>query len=380
MKIKLSFLIILILLCLNSYAQDNEKLKELKKNILKEESELENLQKRRTNTIKQLSLISSQIEDYKRFVMDINKEIEINTKYLNTIKEEITQTNIKIKKIKNDIIKSNIYVIDNLKYSYIMIISTATNSENLLKILEIITKANAKLDTKIQELNINTQKKETLIHNRSQKINELEDFKKSKQEALNMLRLKNKKYTNTLTILKQTAAGRKEYIDFLKFQLKQLDDELNKASTFNISSNHNKSDLNFVKMQGRMGWPVHGKITEPYGNVYMKDAGINFFRKGINIRPNRSGNILCVAPGTVIFADYIKGFDDIVVIKHSKSYYTVYGHMTKLNVKAGDHVNAGNPIGILELDINNNLGLYFEIRKNKVALNPLLWLSGNKRR
>ena len=118
-------------------------------------------------------------------------------------------------------------------------------------------------------------------------------------------------------------------------------------------------------------WPVEGKVINPF---------INNARKrhlGIDIKTDCSIPIKAAEDGKVIFAgDSIKAYGNLIIIKHAKRFNTVYGHVGQIAVKEGQTVKKGELIGFTgKLNNHGVCGVYFEIRKNAIPVDPLVFLS-----
>lgn len=118
-------------------------------------------------------------------------------------------------------------------------------------------------------------------------------------------------------------------------------------------------------------WPVHGKVISRFGpkaNGRQND--------GINIAIKRNEKIRAVAPGTVVYAgNELKGFGNLVLIRHHGGYTSAYAHNARLLVRRGDKIAQGQVIAL-----GGSSGsvtrpqLHFEIRKGRTAINPLIVL------
>ncbi len=358
----------------NGYSQKNNttsEIKQLLKEIRKEEAELKKLRGQKATTVKRIAATQSKINNYRKILRTLDNEIYFLTDRLKVINEEIKRYTKNIDTIKKDVSRSNIFVIDNLGYSYIKIITTAKKTENTVKTLEIMSKANNFLNEKVIELNSSIEKLNELTYEQKSKLNSLSSMKREKDSAIKALNREQLEYNRELTLLKNDEAGRIEYIEMLNFQHKELDNKIKTDSNMVINS----SNREFVALKGRMAWPITGRVIEKYGNRYVKEANVNMFNKGIKILPTSSSDVLNVYTGTVIFADYMKGFENLVVVSHGGAYYTVYGNLSYLNVSNGDKVGSGEILGRVEVTgDNNSSSLYFEIRQKEEALNPLEWL------
>jgi len=119
---------------------------------------------------------------------------------------------------------------------------------------------------------------------------------------------------------------------------------------------------------GKFSWPVTGaKITSKFGKRWGRQ------HKGIDIIGNKS--ILAADNGVVTFAGRKNGLGNAVIINHQNGYQTVYGHLSKINVKKGQIVEKGEKIGVMG-NTGNSTGthLHFEIHKNGTPKNPLNYL------
>lgn len=119
---------------------------------------------------------------------------------------------------------------------------------------------------------------------------------------------------------------------------------------------------------GKFAWPVSGaKITSKFGKRWGRQ------HKGIDLIGNKS--ILASDTGVVSFAGKKNGLGNAIIIDHKNGYQTVYGHLSKINVKKGQVVEKGEKIGVMG-NTGNSTGthLHFEVHKNGTPQNPLKYL------
>jgi murein hydrolase activator len=84
--------------------------------------------------------------------------------------------------------------------------------------------------------------------------------------------------------------------------------------------------------------------------------------------------VRAVHEGTVAYADLFSGYGNLVIIEHGDKTHSLYGYMSSLSVSKGDHVDAQAPLGGSGLDPSGNAALYFELRVDGKAVDPLQWL------
>ena len=123
-----------------------------------------------------------------------------------------------------------------------------------------------------------------------------------------------------------------------------------------------------VKTSGRFNWPVQGRLLSIYGS---KGEGLQ--NDGINIVAPRGASVRAAGSGTVAYAgNELRGFGNLLLIKHSGGWVTAYAHNDRLLVKRGDKVRNGQIVA--KVGASGNVirpQLHFEIRKGKRAFNPL---------
>jgi murein DD-endopeptidase MepM/ murein hydrolase activator NlpD len=120
-------------------------------------------------------------------------------------------------------------------------------------------------------------------------------------------------------------------------------------------------------------WPLKGEIVSSFGP---KVGGLH--NDGINIAAAEGTPVKAAAAGTVAYAgDDLKGFGNLVLIRHSDGWITAYAHLATMNVTKGDEVNAAQTIGTVgQTGSVDSPQLHFELRHGKEAIDPTGKLSG----
>lgn len=118
--------------------------------------------------------------------------------------------------------------------------------------------------------------------------------------------------------------------------------------------------------------PVSGTITSRFGN---RESIRSYSHSGLDIGAPKGTAIKAAAGGTVTFAGYSGGYGYVVKISHGSGIQTYYAHCSKLYVKKGDTVSAGDKIAAVG-STGNSTGnhLHFEVIKNGTSLNPQHYL------
>lgn len=172
---------------------------------------------------------------------------------------------------------------------------------------------------------------------------------------------------NTLNKIKKSISGDKVYLAELQRNETRLKAEIAKAAK------RNAVPMNGIGQQrGKLPWPLKGKLLHRFGE--RQTGQIDW--KGVVIDANYGQAVKAVYPGTVVFAEYLRGYGLVVLLDHGKGDMTLYGFNQSLMKKEGDKVTAGETLALAgDTGGQSRPALYFEIRRNSKAENPRNWLS-----
>ena len=116
------------------------------------------------------------------------------------------------------------------------------------------------------------------------------------------------------------------------------------------------------------GWPAKGKVTKRFSN---KENGF----KGLQITNKQGASVLAAAHGTVVYAgNALRGYGNLIILKHNDDYLSAYAHNSKLLVKEKQEVKAGQKIAEMGSSDSSVTALRFEIRYRGQAVNPAKYL------
>ena len=134
----------------------------------------------------------------------------------------------------------------------------------------------------------------------------------------------------------------------------------------------------FAGLKGRLPWPASGLIEIGFGKVVNPRFNTVTFQKGLDIRASSGSPIRAVAPGRVVYASWLRGYGNLVIVDHGGGYHTVLAHLARFAAAVGSEVEAGAELGAVG-DTGSLKGpyLYFELRKNGIAVDPAGWLAAS---
>ena len=119
-------------------------------------------------------------------------------------------------------------------------------------------------------------------------------------------------------------------------------------------------------------WPVPGRILHRFGDPR---AGGQMRWQGVHLTAPGGTDIVAVGSGTVVFADWLRGFGMLCIIDHGGATMSLYGHADTLYKELGDLVEGGEPIASVGRSGGlSSVGVYFEIRRDGKPVDPQTWL------
>ena len=128
----------------------------------------------------------------------------------------------------------------------------------------------------------------------------------------------------------------------------------------------------FEALKGRLRLPVRGDVVNRFGKP-RADTGLAW--KGLLIRADQGAPVLAVAPGRVAYADWLRGFGNLIIIDHGDGYMSLYGYNESLLKQPGETVSSGDAVArVGSSGGGEGTALYFELRKAGTPIDPLAWV------
>lgn len=129
----------------------------------------------------------------------------------------------------------------------------------------------------------------------------------------------------------------------------------------------------FAALKGRMRFPVRGELMNRFG-APRDDSGSTW--KGLFIRSISGETVRAVADGRVVYADWLRGFGNLLILDHGTGYMSLYANNEGLLRKVGEKVRGGDSVAhVGATGGHEESGLYFELRRDGKAFDPLRWMA-----
>ena len=342
-----------------------EQKNKLAETLLRESSVLNELD----NVNVKLSKVETDLRKYRKILRQTEAEIE-------TVNREIAATRESLEKQK-DWLARKLRIMQRYGYAgdMVMILMSAEDISQTMRVwkyLENLTRyehdilasyrANLKvLDEKSEKLRLLKAELAINAEKIQAKESEMGDRKREKELILSSVRNERASHQKMLAELKEAA---QRLLDIIR--------ESSKTDTYEAKG--------FSHLKGTLSWPSEGKVAIPYGSQKDPQFDTPVFRNGVHIQTDASADARSVYAGKVIFAEWFKGFGQLVIVNHGSGYHTLYGNLSEIFSRVGDIIKEKQVIGKVGTSgILNAPGLYFEIRYKGKPLDPIQWLKKKKR-
>jgi len=128
----------------------------------------------------------------------------------------------------------------------------------------------------------------------------------------------------------------------------------------------------FGALRGQLRIPVQGKLAARFGSAREQASASP---KGVFISAAQGAEVRAVAPGQVVFADWMRGYGNLLIVDHGDGYLSIYGNNESVLTRVGDAVHAGETVATVGASGGNETsGLYFELRHRGKPFDPVPWL------
>ncbi|MBI4823024.1 MAG: peptidoglycan DD-metalloendopeptidase family protein [Nitrospirae bacterium] len=355
-----------------AFAEDAEqRLNELQEKIKAHQKKLKDIKKSEVSTLGELEKANLQILNAES---NLNKQSQLLRETESNIKKvraEISKIEAKLAKQKGWMKKKlrALYKYGNLGDALILLASSEDFSQ-LIRRLQYI-----------QRLTVHEHKTIQTVSTDLKALHE-------KQKAIEGLYVKQRAQENQLKNTIEVVSTRKKEKELLLASIKkemvlneQLVKEMEESSKRLIEIIRKSEEketftaTGFRNFKGKLPWPVDGEVAIPYGR--QKDPQFNtiVFRNGIYIKTPPSVSARSISDGQVVFAEWFKGYGQLVIVNHGDGYHSLYANLSEIFLKIGDIIKRGTNIGrVGESLMLNAPSLYFEIRYKGKPLDPAQWL------
>ena len=379
----------------------HEKIEELKK-------ELNNNQAAHKDASDELKSSETAISDANKKLYDINQKQKKNKNTLNALKKQSVNLNENLGQQQQQLSKllRQQYMLGGLSYSQ-LILQNKNPSEIArdIKYFSYIAKEHAKV---IDGMQTNLVKVKKLNNQTAATLQEVADLKAKQEAEKKSLEQQKQEKSKVVKMLSKQISAQRSQIDKLKRDEKSLSNLVERLAKIipkikpkkikkTIKKKNNEADdgndgnagndekiasndatptnaysgSNFAALKGKLNLPVRGDVTNRFGAA-RADTGVSW--KGLFIKAAEGNEVKTVADGRVVFADWMRGFGNLIIVDHGSGYMSLYGNNQAVLKGVGDDVNAGDSIASVgNSGGNESNGLYYELRRQSKPFDPMSW-------
>lgn len=128
----------------------------------------------------------------------------------------------------------------------------------------------------------------------------------------------------------------------------------------------------FATLKGRLRLPVRGELMNQFG-APRDESGVQW--KGLFIRSATGETVHAIADGRVVYADWLRGFGNLLILDHGGGFMSLYANNEGLLRRVGETVRSGDPVASVGTSGGHaESGLYFELRRDGKPFDPMKWM------
>lgn len=322
---------------------------------------------------------------------NIRKQQHLNENKLNELKKQSLSISEKLAQQQKQLSKLlyQRYTIGNQSYSQLILQSKnpSTISRNL-KYQSYITKAHTKL---IHDMQSSLDKVKQLDKEATDALQEIAQLKAQQEKTRETLENQKTEKALVLKKLSKEISAQQGEMSKLKRDEKRLtqlvakltarpkvarpkqEEKNNVVATNQAVPDNRYAGKSFSLLKGKLKLPVKGEVTNRFGRE-RQDGGLSW--KGLFIRAEEGAPVKSVASGRVVFAEWMRGFGNLIIVDHGSGYMSLYGNNQTILKAVGEDIEGGDTIAAVgNTGGNKSYGLYYELRKKSVPFDPLVWSS-----
>lgn len=348
------------------------------KNRIQSEGRKEKTSARRVNNL------SEEISLLRRLVKEIKKEENLLVADISRTEKQIVKSEVDVDTLRVRYARRLAKIYKKGQLSNLEKVFSSTSWRQAVyrtKYLKIISNLDQKTHTIIRSLLVEIGKQKLSLEAALRKKRRL---KNDREKTLAEVRNKKRTEQRELIKIRQSQKELKIYLTEKQVGVKQLEAILKKIRE-DIARTDREDRIRkqqmalkakeFPKLKGQLAWPAEGRVITKFGRQWNAKLKTTTENPGIDIKGKPGSEVHTVLGGIVTTITFLRGFGTTIIIDHGNGFYTVYSHVTNVEVNEDSEVRGGDVIAYMgDSGSINGSQLHFEIWGQGQKQDPEKWL------
>lgn len=362
----------------------DEAIESLKRQIRETRTRIEQADRMEKSTAYKISQLDKEISLTEQLINKLNREKRTTQQRLSNLERKIPETETELAALRSRYVQRAVRSYKKGTLSSLVSILSSTSWRQAVyrtEYLQIISRIERKLQADIRRAITKIKDQRSQQQIALEKIQALNDEQRGQRNALQRSKSSKQRELNKIRKNKSELA---KYMDERQEGLKQLEevrkqiladkDRFDRAKRIRLQQEALNAK-SFAELKGQLAWPVEGRIITRFGRQSNPELNTTTDNPGVDIKGASGAEVHAILNGIVTTITFIRGYGTTIIIDHGGGFYTVYSHVTDLNIHVDSEVRGGDTIAYLgSADSSNGARLHFEIWGQNQKLNPEIWL------
>ncbi len=358
--------------------RERKTLEQLKDKIEEKRKRADEAEKKRESVLQGIQTLDERLVRHRQDHQDISKKLRKKDREIEVITEQLGALRASIQERRNAILARLRVQYMEGRFGYVKALLASDSYGDFERRRQYLSAVSQKDYELIGAFKADVARMEQAERQRAEARAGMMAFKESIERKLMDIRLLQKEKKVYLTKITQEKDSYNKAVEELERSASRVDSLLRELETRRKALAMRPPTAPTLPRgaKGALPWPADGQVISFFGRQKHPTFNTYVQRKGIEIKTTEGSFIHAVMPGTVVYADWLKGYGLVIILDHANGFFSLYAHASKILAKVGEQVAEGHPIG--ETGDTGMIGentLYFELREGAEAVDPLHWLA-----
>lgn len=364
-------------------AQSNA-IQSLRNEIEATKKRIQSESRKEKSSVRRVSNLSEEVSLLQRLLKEIKKEEKLLVADISRTGKQIAQSEVELDTIRVRYARRLVKMYKKGQLSNLEKIFSSTSWRQAVyrtKYLKIISDLDQKTHNTIRSLLIEIGRQKLSLESALRKKRRL---KRDREKTLSQVRDKKRREQRELTKIRRSQKDLKTYLTEKQAGVKQLEaiitkirediDRVEREDRIRRQQRALKAK-EFPKLKGQLAWPAEGRVITKFGRQWNPKLKTTTENPGIDIKGKPGSEVRVVLGGIVTTITFIRGFGTTIIVDHGNGFYTVYSHVTNVEINEDSEVRGGDVIAYMgDSGSINGSQLHFEVWGEGKILDPEKWL------